>query len=209
MDKTMMKQARMWLLAVLLMATPLAIHAQNATAARQLLDKAAAIVGQRGGAQAHFQISSGKYGNVSGNIYIKGTKFHATTPQATVWYNGKTQWSFMKKTGEVNVSNPSDAQRMQMNPYSFINMYKKGYSLSMKDKGTSYEVHLTAQGKKSIPQMYIIVDKKTHIPGIIKVLQGGVWSSIIVSGFKAKKLSDSLFNFNAKDFPNAEIIDLR
>lgn len=197
------------ILFILLGAVSLTANAQNAAQARQILDKAAAIVGHKSGAQAHFQMLSGKYGNTSGNIYIKGQKFHATTPQATVWYNGKTQWSYMKKTNEVNISTPSDAQRMQMNPYSFINMYKNGYNLSMKDKGSSHEIHLVAQGKKSVPQMYIIVDKKTYVPGIIKVYQGGTWSSIIITGFKAKKLADSIFNFNAKDFPNAELIDLR
>ncbi len=30
-------------------------------------------------------------------------------PQAIVWYNGKTQWTYMKKTNEVNVSNPTQA----------------------------------------------------------------------------------------------------
>jgi hypothetical protein len=35
------------------------------------------------------------------------------------------------------------------------------------------------------------------------------WSEIAISKFKKEKIKDSQFRFNAKDFPNAEVIDLR
>ena len=69
-----------------------------AQTAQQVLDKTAAIVGNKKGASASFKLSSPKYGSTSGSIAIKGNKFNARTPQAIVWYNGKTQWSYMKKT---------------------------------------------------------------------------------------------------------------
>ena len=49
------------------------------------------------------------------------------TAKATVWFNGKTQWSYMPSTNEVNVSTPNEVQQAAMNPYTFINMYKSGY----------------------------------------------------------------------------------
>jgi hypothetical protein len=35
------------------------------------------------------------------------------------------------------------------------------------------------------------------------------WTTIDISGFKQSKLSAGMFRFNSKDFPNAEVIDLR
>jgi hypothetical protein len=35
------------------------------------------------------------------------------------------------------------------------------------------------------------------------------WTTINITGFKQSKLSDGMFRFNSKDFPNAEVIDLR
>ena len=64
---------------------------QNASQARSILDKAASVIGRKGGATANFSIS-GKYGNSSGTIAIKGNKFRATTPDAIVWYDGKTEY---------------------------------------------------------------------------------------------------------------------
>ena len=88
-----------------------------AQTAQQVLDKTAAVIGNKSGASANFKMSSSKYGSASGSIAIKGNKFNARTPQAIVWFNGKTQWTYLKKTNEVNVSNPTQAQQMSMNPY--------------------------------------------------------------------------------------------
>lgn len=179
----------------------------SAQDAKKILDKTAAVVGSKSGAQANFSISGGKL-NASGTIAIKGNKFCARTAQATMWYDGKTQWTYMAKTNEVNVANPSAAQQQRMNPYSFISLYKKGYNLSAKKQGTGYEVHMKATGKASIPEMYVTVDA-SYRPTKVRMLQGGNWTTITISNFQAKKLSDATFTFNAKEFPTAEVIDLR
>lgn len=182
----------------------------SAESAKSILDKAAATVSNPSGVQAKFQMISKQFGSTSGTISVKGRRFHASTPQAIVWFDGKTQWTYMKENDEVNVSNPSEAELQAINPYNFINIYKKGYKLSAKKVGTSYEVHLTAtDNKHKLQEMYIIVDQKSYHPTHMKMKQNGKWSVILISGLKATSLSDGLFQFNAKDFPKAEIIDLR
>lgn len=182
----------------------------SAESAKSILDKAAATVSNPSGVQAKFQMISKQFGSTSGTISVKGRRFHASTPQAIVWFDGKTQWTYMKENDEVNVSNPSEAELQVINPYNFINIYKKGYKLSSKKVGTSYEVHLTAtDNKHKLQEMYIIVDQKSYHPTHMKMKQNGKWSVILISGLKATSLSDGLFQFNAKDFPKAEIIDLR
>ena len=193
-----------------MMAVAIGTYAQNAAQARKILDRTAAIVGSKGGATAQFTVTGPKTGTVSGTLAIKGNKFHVTTPKSTVWYNGKTQWSYLKATEEVNVSTPNEAQQMNMNPYRFINLYKSGYNLGMTDRGSSYWVHLTAQSKsRSVQEVYILIDKKTHYPSTIKMRHDNAWTTISVRNFTTRRLADSMFTFNAKDFPKAEVIDLR
>ena len=80
----------------------------------------------------------------------------------------------------------------------------------MTTKGGSYEVHLTATNKKrSVQEMYIMVNKSTYVPTQVKMRQSSGWTTIKISNFKATKLSDSMFRFNSKDYPHAEVIDLR
>lgn len=46
-----------------------------AQTAKQVLDKTAAVIGNKSGASANFKMSSSKYGSASGSIAIKGNKF--------------------------------------------------------------------------------------------------------------------------------------
>lgn len=198
------------LLLTILSVFALCASADNASEAKKILDKTAAVVSKKSGVQANFQIGNGKIGHTSGTIAVKGSKFNARTPQATVWFDGKTQWTYMKKTDEVNVTTPTKAQQTQMNPLTFINLYKKGYNLSLKTVDGKYEVRMQAQGKGSaIQEMYIVIDKKTYIPSQVRVRQKDAWTTVNISNFKAKSQSDATFTFNKKDFPTAEIVDLR
>lgn len=181
--------------------------ASNSATAKKILDKAAAKMSLKSGMQMNFTITGNKL-NQSGTITVKGKKFNARTANAIMWYNGKTQWTYLKKNEEVNVTTPSAAKQAQMNPYSFINLYKKGYTLSYKKVSSGNQVHLVAQGKKSISEMYILVDANNNLKQV-KMKQGSGWMTINISNAKSVSVSDASFTFKPKDYPKAEVIDLR
>lgn len=182
---------------------------QNSADAKKVLDKAAAVVGRRGGAAANFSITGGEVGRTSGSIIIKGNKFKAITPETTIWFDGKTQWAYMKSTNEVNVSTPSEAKRLSMNPYAFITMYKNGYHMSMKTTAAAYIVHLQAiHPARSMQEFYVTISK-TFYPQQIKMLQGKKWVTINISSFRAASHPNSYFRFRHSDAPSAEVVDLR
>jgi outer membrane lipoprotein-sorting protein len=194
----------------LMMLLTLCVSAQNAAQAARILDKTASVVGRNGGASANFSVSGKSLGATSGTIAIKGNKFYAHTPKTTVWFNGKTQWTYMNTTNEVNVTNPNEAKQAQMNPYKFITIYKTGYNLSMKSVGGFYQIHMTAQNKqRSLQELYITINKSSYTPSKVRMLQGKNWTTINISNFKARNQSNGIFSFNSKDYPKAEIIDLR
>ncbi len=178
--------------------------------AKSVLDKCAAVVSAKEGVQASFSMESAQYGTASGTISIKGQKFHAATPVATMWFDGKTQWTYLKNNDEVSVTNPTESQLQAINPYNFINLYKSGFKQTMTTAGSSYSVHLTAtDAKRKIQEMFITIDKKSYTPSEVKLRQGSKWTTFHISNFKKVALSDSEFRFNSKDFPTAEVIDLR
>ena len=176
--------------------------------AKNVLDKTAAVVSNKSGVQANFTMSGGM-GNVSGTIAVKGRKFHATTPVATMWFDGKTMWTYMKKNEEVNVTTPNETQLQKINPYNFINLYKEGYDITMNKNDRFYTVHLTAQKAGKIPELFITIDKASYHPTQVKMLQGKKWTTFDISNLKALNINDATFQFNSKDFPSAEVIDLR
>lgn len=191
----------------LLTAITISAAGNTSAQAKKILDKAAAKVNLKSGASANFTISGGKLGGHSGSIAIKGNKFNARTDKAIIWYDGKTQWLLNTKSDEVNVSNPSPAVQQSMNPYTFLNLYKQGYTLSYTNAASGYQVHLVGKGK-SISELYILINKSYTIKQV-KMQQKGQWITINISNFKAAKLSDATFTFNRKDYPKAEVIDLR
>lgn len=175
---------------------------------KSVLDRAATVVSNPGGITATFKMTGGM-GNASGTISVKGKKFQASSPVATIWFDGKTMWTYMKKNDEVSITTPGEAQLQKINPYNFINLYKKGYDMTMSSAAATHTVHLTAQGNQNIQEVFITVDKKSFHPTQVKMLQGKRWTTFEISELKTVTLSDSMFSFNSKDFPQAEVIDLR
>lgn len=179
----------------------------SAQTARQILDKTAAKVSNKGGFTATFRMSGGQ--SVSGTVAVKGNKFHAVAGGGEVWFDGKTQWAYLAQTQEVNVTTPTEAQQLRMNPYKFLSIYKSGYNMTKKNVSGGYEVHLTAQNKqRSIQELYVTVSK-AYVPKAVRMRSGKSWTTITVSNFRTQSLSDATFRFNAKKYPKAEVIDLR
>ena len=180
-----------------------------AQSAKAVLDKAAATITAQSGVKANFKMTTAN-GSTSGTIAIKGKKFYATTPQAKVWFDGKTQWTYLKNNDEVNVSNPTEAQLQAINPYNFIHLYKRGYTYTMNTAGNDYVIHLMASSAdRKIKELFISVNKKNYQPKQVKMLQGKKWTTFDINSIKKESIPDSQFRFNAKDFPKAEVIDLR
>ena len=194
---------------VIMLASAMLFTSTFAQSAKSVLDKAAATITTKQGVKANFKMTA-TTGTTHGSIAIKGKKFYATTSQATVWFDGKTQWTYVKNNDEVNVSNPSEAQLQAINPYNFINLYKSGYSYTMNTAGTNYVVHLTANSaNRKLKELFISINKKNYQPTQIKMLQGSKWTTFDITNIKKENIADSQFRFNSKDFPKAEIIDLR
>lgn len=191
-----------------------------AQTARQVLDQTAAKLKSSGGIEATFEGTQFKgtkeSGSTSGHIQVQGNKFKITSNGLTTWFDGHTQWTLLNGSNEVNVSNPSAAELQGLNPYTFVDLYKKGYNLRLASTNyhghPSHEVRLIAQNKSNNIQLLIaVIDKKTNLPHSIRVKDhSGQWTRIRVSGLKTgRRWSDQTFKFNEKQHPDVEVIDLR
>lgn len=191
-----------------------------AQTARTVLDQTASALRSSGGIEATFEGTQFKgtqvAGTATGHIQIQGSKFKIASNALTTWFDGHTQWTLMQGSNEVNVSNPTAAELQQMNPYTFVNLYKSGYNLSLNEasyKGKScHEVRMTAQSRSNNIQLLVAtIDKSTHLPLSIRIKDHrGQWTRIRVSGIHTKrKWGDANFRFNAKQHPGIEVIDLR
>lgn len=191
-----------------------------AQTARQVLDATAAKLRNSGGIEASFEATQFRNlkptGSASGRVYVQGNKFKIDASTLTTWYDGRTQWTLLKGSDEVNVSNPTAAELQQSNPYAFIGMYKKGYNLKLSStryKGkTCHEVKLTAQSRSnSMQEVLVVIDKNTHLPLSIRVKDNhGQWTRIRVGSVRTgRRWGDSTFRYNQALHPGVQVIDLR
>jgi len=69
----------------------------------------------------------------------------------------------MKNNNEVNVNTPGENELQAINPYNFINIYKSGFTYSIKTTGSNYEVHLKATNSKRSIQEMVYLCKQDHL----------------------------------------------
>lgn len=194
----------------------------DAQSAKSVLDKTAATFTEKGAVKADFVIKNfvGQAQNgqsMTGSILLDGKKFKLNAQGITTWFDGKTQWTYVPENEEVNVTEPTDEELQSINPYTFLNFYKKGYKYKFGSTKTFqgkniFEVVLLAKSQKQdIKQVVLFIEKNTYQLMQIKFRQGtNNWMSITVNSFDGRqKVMDSTFTFDKKDAPNAEIIDLR
>lgn len=195
---------------------------QQQSQAKAVLDKTADAFRKAGGVKADFVVKSvtnGLAGGAeSGTIQLKGEKFVLKTSATVTWFDGKTQWSYLPKNDEVNVSNPTPEELQQMNPYAFLYMYQQGFSYKLGTTKTHqgkavWEVVLTTKDRKqALEHVVLYVTKETYRPVYLLLQQRGqqARTEITVTDYQTRQnYADSLFAFDPKQYPGVEVIDLR
>ena len=199
-----MKKLFFTLLSVLL---PYCLSAQTEKA-KEVLDKVISTLTKDGGIQIDFE------GTESGSIVMKGEKFYLHSGQIQSWYDGKTQWSYVADTEEVNISHPTQEELQGVNPYFILVNYQDNFDSSYKgmkqhEGKQVHEIILVPKGNDN--EQITLRISKLNYPIYIKVERNGKSvSEINVRNIQEQQqINDHVFHFNKSLYPNAEIIDLR
>ena len=187
----------------------LTVSSQNDSRAKQILDKTFSAINSSNGIQIKFK------GTSSGTLLMKKAKFHLNSNEIQTWFDGKTQWSYVKGSDEVNISSPTPAELHSVNPYFILSSYKKGFNYkyvgekSVSGKKT-YQIMLTPQKNGSIKSISLFITPNNE-PLMINVSEKNKksYNWHVISYNNKLKLNDSTFRFDKEKYPNAEIIDLR
>ncbi len=151
---------------------------------------------------------------VKGEAVISGDKFRITTPGMSIWYDGRTQWTYYSSTGEVNVTEPTAEELQQINPFAIINSFRSSYKARMiSSTSSSCKIEFTPVNSRGaqILKATITFNASTHMPvDIALTLDNGAQASIKVGTVKTGiSYPASTFVYDKSKYPNAEIIDLR
>lgn len=199
---------RIYTLFFLLMLT-LSLSAQQDTKAKNILDKTVEKYNQSKGINVIFG------GSQSGKLLLKGEKFQLTTQDVTTWFDGQTQWSYLKQNEEVNISTPTSEELRAINPYAWLSLYKQGFNyrysgVKTREGKQGHEIVLTPQTKQDIQSITLLIGSD-YEPIYIGILPTeGQMQEFIVHNYRTQlNLNDNAFRFDKSKYPNAEIIDMR
>ena len=185
---------------------------------KAILDAAVNKLENSGGVRGQFTIThfegTKEAGTTHGHLTMKGDKYTLTTPEHVTWYDGETQWTWLKSSNEVNMTRPTQTELRKSSPAALLGAYKKGYKLSMKRsklRGQKvWEITMTAVSSASRPERVVIDIAEDYTPMCLRARNDGNWTRFAIYAHAVtQNFSDDDFRFRQADYPTAEVVDLR
>lgn len=159
--------------------------------------------------------ASGVTDNFSGNITIAKKMFRLKAGGQEIMTDGTTQWTYLKETNEVNITDYEPDEGIT--PDKIYTIYKQGFKyrlLPAESKGTFNAIEMVPQDRKK----YQLTKMKLKVKKADNTIMG--WETYEKNGNRyvytilkfiehSNGLSKKFFQFNAKKYPGVEPNDLR
>jgi len=205
-----------------------AVFAQNNSlgksdaAAKAILDNVSAKFKTYKTVQADFTLSitdaNGKVeGTKKGVVYMNGSKYRVNISGQEIYSDGNNIWTYDKSANEVQITKFDPSSNTITPQKMFTNFYDKDFLYKLngetkQGKKTIQEIELTPVDKtKTFFKVLVDIDKASKNIVSTKVFEkNGNRYIYTITGMKTNtNLSQSLFVFDAKKYPNVEVVDLR
>lgn len=152
-------------------------------------------------------------GSMTGSIVICKKLFRLTTPEISIWFDNKTQWTYMPSSNEVNITEPTGEELMESNPFEIISSASLNFNCRMLKSSPGNDIiELTPKNNGlSIRSAKITISKSTGWPTslIMTSDNGGVTSISITKVSTGKSLPQSSFRYDPKSHAGVRLVDLR
>ena len=150
----------------------------------------------------------------SGTFVIKGNKFVLEMNEMKVWFDGKTQWSYLIENKEVSITEPTEKELAETNPMAILSDYKNKCIIRFsKSKSTqNHIIEMIPKVKnKDFSKVEVLINKTSGNLTSIKVntVKGNNTVLTLTNYQKGIKISDNSFSFDKSKFKGVSINDLR
>lgn len=202
-------------LTALLFLLPLLAFAQYDETAKIHLDELAAAVKTDQGIAISFDLKVSKIQSKTSDFEEQGTLLlknnaHKLDLAGTETYgDGENQWLYMTDENEVTIQ---PLEEDELTPASIFTIYEKGYRFRTLEEGEGkVVVELSPTDKSSVYVRITLFINKTNKQLDAFTTQGknGMITSINITEWNEGNIDDAELIFDAKRYPDVEIIDLR
>jgi outer membrane lipoprotein carrier protein len=151
----------------------------------------------------------------AGSLLVKGDKYRLKIAGQVIISDSKTMWTYIEDANEVQVNTVDESQDV-FTPTKLLTSYSEQYKSKLIGEevknGRTYQViELKPNEEKNYSRVELTIDKSLKQFTRIAVQdKSGNTFTYIVNEFKPDApYKDSDFTFSAKEFPGAEVIDMR
>ncbi len=155
-------------LTAIIAAAPIAVRADDS--ATVIMERCVAQLSKPGAKRISFAIT-GENASSQGTLTFSGKRFKMETPQMTIWFDGTTQWTYIKDQKEVNVTEPTASELAESNPFELLRNYGSDFRCSrLKSSSAADVIELTSNSKDApYSKAVLTVSKSTGTPSSMEV----------------------------------------
>lgn len=206
----------MWLLWLPLGVPTQAVAQSAGLTPLEVLQRVENKLKQVAAAEVRFSLRDASGNSYPGVLCLQGDCFRLTTEGVITWFDGKTQATYLQASQEVNLSEPTQEELQSIHPYAWLSIYQQDYRLKFKEEnkgGKQHVVVLTATNpNQDLLCMILFINKQNDLLERMSLAyRGGETAVITIQQFKehSKPWPAAMFAFDAKDYPDVEVVDLR
>lgn len=186
---------------------------QAAETPSQIAARSSQLLQRASGIKADFTLEA-EGRNMKGTLKSQGKKFAITTSGTSIWYDGKTMWTYNASTGETTITIPTPQEVAETNPMSLMqanaDSFKAYFAKKQPAKGKRL-VLLPKTKDMGIKSVAVSVNTGSYMPyNMVVTPVSGKPTTVHITGLSTKSnFSASDFVYPSKKYPKAEIVDLR
>jgi len=163
-------------------------------------------------------LQDGSRNQYTGKALYRGDRYKIDLMGQEVYSDGATNWTYLKDAEEINITDASGTDETVFNPQNVLDNYAKDYkcrwiSDKFENNRTLVEIDMypVRIDDKKYSKLTLKIDKtKNQIYSIRYVGKDGVSYLIVIDKFlENQTIADKDIIFNAANYPNAEVIDMR
>lgn len=149
-----------------------------------------------------------------GTFVLKGNKFVIEMEGVKVWFDGKTQWTYVTESNEVSINEPDQSELIQTNPIALLSDFKSKSKVqfSKQKSSSNYIVELIPKLKNKDFNKVEVQTSKTNGNLVSVTIHNNDKSQIKLSISniqKGIKFSETLFAFDKSSYRGVTINDMR
>ena len=206
-----MNATKKTLIALTLMLTAIALHAQenaNARQARRMFDEVYEKIFGAQGANLHYKVNVANLYKTEGTIWYKGKKSKYVSKSSRSWNDGVTAYVIKSDRRKVEIYRGDDPKQSRFG--DDFKFEPENYTYSIADDPEGYLIILNVKkGKKGMKEIRALLDKKTRAPKQLHIKVAFFWAHVEMSDFKSGGIDDATFVFPLEQYKNYEFVDKR